>query len=391
MKVPTILAVLAAIAMTDSIHAAPDASPSSAPAFNGTFSDDGADLLSRVVKYNYEGDAELARLYDEAMYGDSTIPWSNGPAKAAAVKNDVLPYCVGLSTGGPPRTRIFRNKITCDGNGFATLWTFTAHSKKDDTMASKPMCIAQSTINPSRSMYFPGKTTCDQKGSEWKTDFAFYESTQLHATNEMYQASNPLRMLMYPYYNGLAHGWEKSYSVHFRNFFRLAADHESKTLRSDFNSHLAVLKKIKVSAAPDLATYRCAEMLALSSEVETVPGNGGFTQSGKDLKEYANLAFNAKCNNLINSSSVVVRRVFVNGFGSVELNIGKNTVAAISMKVGHRLGAGFINRAILESLRTGQPVMVGVHDKLPNNGVTAYVQGKMIALGYLAPFWTAAI
>ncbi|KAK3832280.1 MAG: hypothetical protein JOS17DRAFT_790343 [Linnemannia elongata] len=389
MKIPTILAVLATIALANPIQAAPAGSPSEAPAINGTFTDDdGADLLSRVIKYNYEADAELAALYDEAM-SDVLPIRTNGPAKAAAVKNDVLPYCVGLSTSRPVRIRIFPNKITCDGNGFATLWTFTAHSKKDAIMASKPMCIALSTVSPSRSFYFPGKTAC--KGGEWNTDFVYYESTQARSQNEMWQAQDPQRMLMYPYYKGAEHGWSKPYNMYMRNFFRLASDAESRTLRTDFNSHLAVLKKMKVSAPTDATAARCAEMLVYSSMSNGVPGNGGYTQNGKDLSEYPNLAFNAKCNNLINSSNIVVRRVFTNGFGSIELNIGKTTVAAISMKAGHSIPAPYINRALFESLRTTQPIMVGVNDKLPGDGVTAYVQGKMISLGYLAQFWTATI
>ncbi|KAF8939873.1 hypothetical protein BGZ47_008021 [Haplosporangium gracile] len=284
MKVPTILPVLATITLANPIHAAPllhSRTPPPSP-INGTFTDDDADSLSRVIKYNYESDAELAALYNKTM--SSTLSQSNAVSTAA---------------------------LTCDGSGFTTLWTITAHSNKEAIMPSKPMCIALSTINPHRSMFFPGKTSC--KGGKWDTDFVFYESTQVLSTNELWRANYP---------------------------------RQSRTLRTDFNSHLAVLKKPKVPAPPDAATARRAEMLVMSSLTGGIPSKDRYTQLGKGLTEYPNLAFSVTCNNLVSPLSAVVRRVFTNGFGSIQLKINKVTIAAIPMKVGHSMPASYVNRAL---------------------------------------------
>ncbi|KAF9139029.1 hypothetical protein BGX30_008443 [Mortierella sp. GBA39] len=75
------------------------------------------------------------------------------------------------------------------------------------------------------------------------------------------------------------------------------------------------------------------------------------------------------------------KRLVQNGIGSIELNIGKTTVAAISMKAGLKIAkAKYLQFPLLESLRTGQPVMAAPSN-LYTNATTFYTQGKMVTSG----------
>ncbi|KAK3832287.1 MAG: hypothetical protein JOS17DRAFT_828105 [Linnemannia elongata] len=190
MKIPKILAVLAAAAFTTHLNAAPRPLPSHPPTtqpiappsappsvppsnslpVNGTLPGDLTDLFERVVT-------------------------------------------VGIAPN-PTRVQIFRNAMTCDRNGFSTLYTFTAHTKQDGYLAPKPMWSALGS-NPSRSM-----------------------------------------MVLYPLYNGDTHGWRWAYYLQYKTHFRPASDAEMITLRSDFSDHLEVHKKLKIDHTSDVATKR---------------------------------------------------------------------------------------------------------------------------------------
>lgn len=373
MKVPTILAVVAAVALTCTVHAAPSASPSSASARNGTLPDGGAELLSRVVKYNHKGAAEFTAQYNEALYGNSTLH----AIEKRAVSSDVQPFCVGVASN-PPRVQVFRNKMKCDDNGWGNLYIFTAHTKEDEFIAPTAACSGFGSA-PSRSMISRGKNCKD--GNNWIHDFTFYESNAHYYFTTVWYAEGPHRMLLYPGYNGLAHGWKKSHDIKYRSFYRLASDPEVRSLKVDGPGHTAVHKKIKMSKPNDVTTMRCAEMLIGAVPSVRLPYNSVSTYAGKELSNFLGLAFDANCTKLISSSSVVVRRVFVNGFGSVEVNIGKSTIAAASIKLNHYVVDLVLNQALFESLRTGKPVMIGQNDEDERNGVVVFVKDSFIAIG----------
>lgn len=110
----------------------------------------------------------------------------------------------------------------------------------------------------------------------------------------MWWAPKPDRIMMYPNYNDPGRGFAKPYKPKLRKTFRIVTNDELKPLRTDYTRHLDVLKKLKVTAVTDVNTFRCAEMLTASSEVDLVPGKTGYTRSGRELKDYPGLAFNAK-------------------------------------------------------------------------------------------------
>lgn len=351
MKVPTILAVLAAIALTSPTHAAPSASPSNASAENGAPSNDGADLLPQR---------------------------SNAIAKRA-VTNDVRPYCVAVASN-PPRVQIFKDKIICNGNGWSTLWTFTAHSKKNDIIATKPWCMGFGS-SPSRSMLFPDKTTC--KEGEWTTDFAFYETHKSYSGDwtQIWRAPGPDRILTYPGYDGIARGWNLGHRFSPRNVYRLADTDESKTLRGQYYDHQAVLAKLRVSPPSDATAYRCAEMLILASDLQTTDYRSPFTRLGKNLSAYPSLASEVKCAGLVNSSKIIISRVRIGSYKLVEFIVGDITFAAISVKDELRASSDDLKIPLFESLRTGQPIMVASNDRYPGKAVVAYVEGIFITGG----------
>lgn len=392
MKVATILTVFVATALTPSVYAGPPPSTSSIPTSNGgsdIFSltnKDAAFFESRIVKFNQTEAAARAAQYDDVVNGSNALHRSNGVAIAAASK-DILPFCVGYATN-PVRVRVFRNKLTCDGSGWSTLYTFTARTKKDAYLAPKAICSGISK-DGKRSMLFSGKTTC--AGGEWKQDFAFYESAKIFLRVEMFQAQNPHRMLLYPGYNGEEHGWQKAYTLQYLSFYRRSTDAEMQIFKGDYIGHLQVHKKIKKIATPtDVATMRCATLLIDATIHRLIPNGKAYNHPGKDLPGYSANAFDAKCTNLVLSSSIGVKRVFVGGFGSIEVNIGKNTYAAVSMKYEDVFVVELVRIALHESMRSGQPVMVSQSTNHQDQALIAYIQGTAFTIGDKA-IWTAPI
>ncbi|KAF9156990.1 hypothetical protein BG015_008493 [Linnemannia schmuckeri] len=391
MKVATILTILAAAGLAAPIHAGPPVSPSGTPSGDSlhtfTLTDqDAAFFESRVVKFNQTEANALAAQYDEVVYGSNPLHRSNG-VRIAAVSKDILPFCVGYASN-PVRVRIFRNKLTCDGSGWSTLYTFTAHTKKDAYLAPQAICSGISK-DGKRSMLFSGKTTC--AGGEWKQDFAFFESAKIFLRVEMFQAMNPHRMLLYPGYAGAAHGWQKAYDLKYLSFYRRSTDAEMQTFKGDYVGHLQVHKKIKkISTPADVATMRCATLLIAATIHRLIPNSKAYDHPGKDLPGYSANAFDAKCTDLVLSSSIGVKRVFVGGFGSIEVNIGKNTYAAISMKSGDVVPVELARVALHESMRSGQPVMVSMNTQHQDQSCIAYIQGTAFTIGDKA-LWTAPI
>ncbi|KAG0059254.1 hypothetical protein BGZ89_000547 [Linnemannia elongata] len=391
MKVTTILTILVAAALTEPIHAGPPATPLSSSSGDGSFTftlpdKDAAFFESRVVKFNQTEAATMTAQYDEVVYGGNPPHRSNGMEVAAASK-DIIPFCVGYASN-PVRVRVFRNKMSCTGGDWSTLYTFTAYIKKDAYLAPQAICAGISK-DGKRNVLFPGKATC--AGGEWKQDFAFFESAKIFLRVEMFEAMNPHRMMLYPGYDGGAHGWKKAYELKYLSFYRRSTDAEMQTFKGDYIGHLQVHKKIKKITAPaDVATRRCATLLIAATIHRLIPNGKAYNHPGKDLPGYSANAFDAKCTNLVLSSSIGVKRVFVDGFGSIEVNIGKNTYAAISMKSGDFVPVELARVALHESMRSGQPVMVSLSTQHQDQSCIAYIQGTAYTIGDKA-IWTAPI
>ncbi|KAF9132106.1 hypothetical protein BGW39_000825 [Mortierella sp. 14UC] len=361
MKIPTILTALVAVTLAAPVFAAP-AHPT-----NGTISDDDAFFQSRLVKYNYKEMAVLAAQYDEAMSEARSLHRSNAAAKASPSK-DIIPFCVGYAAK-PSRIKIFRNKLTCDISGWTTLYTFTAHTKKDDYLAAKPMCVAKSKKDENRSMFFSGKTTCN--GQDWATDFSFYESTHVTSFAVMWQVIRPHRMMLYPDYPA-------------------TTDSEQRTFKADFVNHLEVIKRIKIESVPDAKTLRCATLLIRHIPISDIPDKR-FTMPGRNLPDFAADGFDAKCTDLVAKAAIVFSRVYDNGYGSVEIQINNKTYAALSVKGGFVSFRYFFRMALLESMRSGDAVMLSKNDRFESgDGVVAYFQKTAFTMGGIK-IWNAPV
>ncbi|KAG0266459.1 hypothetical protein BGZ95_003047 [Linnemannia exigua] len=387
MKVTTILTVLVAAALAAPSYAAPTARPTKAtPHKNATVTDDEAFFNAHYVKYDYEGMAKIAAEYEAAMAG-SSLHRSNAVSRAA-VSTSIIPICVGFAKG-PVRVRLFRNKLTCDIAGWNTLYVFTAHAKKDDYLAAKQMCVALGT-DERRSWLFAEKSKCG--GGEWKDDFVYYDSTNVYESATMWTAPNPNRMLLYPTYEGGKHGWTGTYGLRHRNQFRLASSGELKTFKGEYVNHVEVHKKLTITATPDAKTLRCVSLMAEAMPTAKVSDNGRVeVVQGNQLTSYAAFAFDAKCTDLVTKSQFRSNQAKFSGVGSMELIINNKVHAAISIKQGLTVGGSMLRTALLESLRSGQPVMVtesnGYH---ADDGVIAYIQGTGYVIGN-AQIWNAVI
>ncbi|KAK5816458.1 hypothetical protein F5H01DRAFT_340910 [Linnemannia elongata] len=396
MKILKTLSVLVAAVFATSLHAAPGSlssrppsapssalpsAPSSAPpsnthSANGSLPGDLADLLAKVVKYDHTVVANMAAQYKAAM--PSSI--------SSQLAVDILPFCVGIAPN-PTRVQIFRNAMTCDRNGFRTLYTFTAHTKQDIYLAPKPMCSALGP-NPSRSMFASNKTTCGDV--TWMTDFAFFESANRYQEVVMWQSHNPHRMALYPLYAGDTQGWKWAYKLLYRTHFRPASDAEMKTLRSDFSAHLKVQKKLKIDPISDVATKRCATLLIDSVVYPFVKASNAFIYAGSDLGSYVKAASEAQCSHLVKSSRIYVKRFSVGNFGSYEVMIGNKVHAAASMKVGPETLVWSLRVALQESMRAGQPVMVSMNPSSPKENIVVFVQGSIVVIGDQAKVFGAS-
>lgn len=381
MKLPTSLAVLVTAALPVLLHAAPAPStqrPANPPSKNGTLSNDLADLFARVVKYDHAAVATMSAQYKAALSTDATIRLTNDDiSRAAEVSSGILPFCVGIAAN-PTRTRIFKNAITCDMDGFSTLYTFTAYTKQDKYLAPKPMCSGLGS-NPTRSMLSSNKTSCTDV--TWKPDFAFYESAKRFQQVAMWQSSNPHKMVIYPMYRGDARGWRWAYYLQYRTHFRPASDAEMATLKSDFAGHIEVHKKLRIDSPVDVATRRCATLLIDSVVYPFVPTDHRFTYAGDGIGYYVKAASEAQCSKLVKSSLVYAKRFSVGDFGSYEVMIDNKVYAAASMKIGRETRVESLRVALQESMRAGQPVMVSASSSVSKENIVVFVQGSVIVIG----------
>ncbi|KAG0274604.1 hypothetical protein BGZ96_004187 [Linnemannia gamsii] len=373
MKIPTIISALLATSLAITAHAAPT-----------TSSTDDPTLFANLVKYDHKAADALVAHYNNAVDGSSSSRTNAIGAKAAASK-DILPYCVAIASN-PTRTRVYKNKQTCDSKGWTTLFVFTAHTKKDKHHAAYPVCIG-SAKNPDRSVIQTLKTNCD--GNGWKHESTLYYTGHFvgddhvgstHESTFIFQATKPNRMMFYPYYEGEKHGWGAPRNMGYRTRWRLASSREMKLLKADLPSHEAVNKKIKIVSPPDAATHRCVQNLIQKAPAALVDNKKPTTFQGKDYNLYVEWAARDGCSHLVSSSSIQHSRIAKSGFTSIELVIKNKVYAAVSVRGNVALPEYFMHLAMQESLRTGQSIPVTVDNK-DKDQIVALVAGTVATFG----------
>jgi hypothetical protein len=375
MKIPTILSVLLATSLAITAHTAPTTSSTNDTA-----------LFANLVEYDHKAAAALVAHYNNAVY-DSSSYRTNAISTKAAASKDILPFCVAIASN-PTRTRVYKNKQSCDSKGWTTLFVFTAHTKKDSRHASYPVCIG-SAKNPDRSLIQTLKSNCD--GNGWKHESTLYYSgkigadntvSKVHESTMIWQTSKPDRMMFYPYYAGDKHGWGNGRNLGYRTRWRLATSREMNILKADLPSHEAVNKKIKIVSPPDVATHRCVQNLIQVVPVTRVDPKKPITLQGKTLQRYVDWASRDDCSHLVSSSSIQFARTTIakTGFTSIELVIKNKVYAAVSLRGDVATPEYYIHLALQESLRTGQSIPVTVDNKQKDQ-IVALVAGTVATFG----------
>ncbi|KAF9132104.1 hypothetical protein BGW39_000823 [Mortierella sp. 14UC] len=342
----------------------------------------GADDVSRGVQNNHTALVEFSGQPEEGPRGIDPLSTSNTVIAKAAPSTGILPFCVGVSKE-PPRVRIFQDRLTCNESIWSTLFTFTAHTKQDDYLTSTPLCVGFSPEDH-RSLLIPSSPysgTCNS--GQWKPDFFFYESANVFSSVQVWQALQPPRTLMYPGYRGQYSEFTLLHTLTTRTQFRPSIDLETRSFKSDYVNHIEVHKQLRISAIPDANTMRCVTtMIENSLHLLTTNSSVVSTFQAGDAPVYAAKAFDAKCSSLVLSSTIKVKRVEFGKLVSVEVNIGENTYAAISIRPELIVFPFFARLALHESMRTGEPVMVSKNDKYePEQGIVAYFQESAFTMG----------
>ncbi|KAG0278667.1 hypothetical protein BGZ95_003448 [Linnemannia exigua] len=342
MKVPAVLSVLAAAALTIVV----DAAPASASAPRNSTHFDAKAFLASIPKYDYKLAEAMNARYDQALYGNRTIARTNGVVRAAAAQPvEILPYCVGIATDdkGVTRVQIFKNLMICDISGWTSLFTFTAHTKKDIHHAAYPICVGKAS-GPNRSMLFSNRSSCSISG--WTTDFAFYESGAYvgdnavspdHHSTDMWQAYDPHRMLLYPYL-GQKNGWIHAYSLKYRSRFRPASTSEISSLEGWMNHHATAHAQLKVEATPNTKTHRCVQDLIQIWNVPAIDFDGTGPTAlypGSTFPRFNQGAARDECSDLVKSAVIRAGRFIVSGkITVIEVMIGTKVHAALSLESG---------------------------------------------------------
>ncbi|KAG0374354.1 hypothetical protein BGX24_010504 [Mortierella sp. AD032] len=391
MKVPTNLYILVAAALT----IAPASASANAPR-NSTHLDVEA-ILASIPKYDYKLAEAMNARYDQALYGNSTIAHTNGVVRAAAAQPvEILPYCVGYAADdkGKTRVQIFKNQMTCDVSGWTTLFTFTAHTKKDIHHAAYPICVGLGK-EPNRSMLFSSKTSCTT--GEWKTAFAFYESgarvgdnnvSPDHHSTDMWQAYDPHRMMLYPYL-GEKNGWIYAYTLKYRSRSRPASTSELASLDSWMRHHTTAHMQLKVEVTPNTKTHRCVQDLIQIWNVPAIEFDGTGPTAlypGSTFPRFSEAAVRDECSDLANSAVIRAGRFIVSGkITVIEVMIGTKVHAALSLESGGWMKNDYstsnIKIALQESLRTIKPVAAGRYGA-PANSIVAKVAKDFVVIGH---------
>ncbi|KAF9091563.1 hypothetical protein BGX23_005040 [Mortierella sp. AD031] len=265
---------------------------------------------------------------------------------------DILPFCVGLAKN-PVRARIFRNKMTCDINGFRTPFIFIAHTKKDARHAAYPICSGLTPPPLSSSMIFSGISTCAIR--EFKTDISFFESGSKGTNFDV-------------------DGLHESMTVW------LSTNKEMALLKNTLAKHKATTKKLSVSSPPDIATSRCAQDLIQLWSWSTLNPSKSFELFAQSNAGFVKTAVRDEFNHLVQLSTIRVGRVSVKGFVSVEMVIGSKVYAAVSLQGNIPISIRYVKVALQESLRTGRLVPVAGDKKQPDF-VVALVQDTVVTMG----------
>ncbi|KAG0260890.1 hypothetical protein BG011_001544 [Mortierella polycephala] len=114
------------------------------------------------------GSFNNASIYRLPPYGKILVPGRSGfdervanitdshtdVKKNAIPKSNIMNICVGIASN-PARTRLFKDRVSCDIQGWTTLYTIQAFRKQDKFIAPEQVCVGVAS-SPERSMLYSG-------------------------------------------------------------------------------------------------------------------------------------------------------------------------------------------------------------------------------------------
>ncbi|KAF9125132.1 hypothetical protein BGW39_007635 [Mortierella sp. 14UC] len=342
-------------------------------------------LRARLPKYDPKAAAEFAEYYQSLVYGNNQTARNNalrrpqaGVRAAAAYSGLPTSFCVGIAWN-PTRTQIFKNSKKCDVRGWTTLWLFTALTDFDAYMGNSVSCIGKAE-NPSRSMIFPGTAYCNVSG--WDKDFHLSETGRPigtpgqqndHESTEVWQKSDPHRMMLYPYYDGTKHGWQWKYSLRYITRWRLPTSKELEDFKSKVPPHGELRKrnwdhqdietKAELHAVESLISQwgyneinfsdKKVHLASSFSQVQQSAGIGQFTHLMNDL---TNIEINSHWYSTVTTVFINVNgRILASATLRKNVNYGYDTI-----QQALRLSAGDGNTRALEAHESHQRIFGSV-------------------------------
>ncbi|KAF9092396.1 hypothetical protein BGX29_010482 [Mortierella sp. GBA35] len=357
-----------------------------------TITDD-TDLKFKVAQHDKAVSAGVVHYYEELLGESNFTIYARSLEATILTSEDVGRFCVGIAWN-PTRVQIFNDRTSCDGNGWTTLYVFTAHKKKDDHYARRPICVGYDD-SPDRSMLFAGRTACTVDA--WKNDFSFYESGCVqgeaadgnchYELTVVWEAFEPHRMMLYPLYDGQRHGWQEAYSLTYRSRWRPATAIEAKMFKPHLQSHAKLHQRTDIVPPYDLATLRCAQSLVRLWSYERVSASTPRTVRG-DIDPQFNV--DARRSGFTPLAGSAFLRIHYNKYGgatAVDAMVGGLVRASATIPYDTNLSAAGVRLALQESLRSGRPVPIVPHDERNSGDVLfSIIDSSVVVLGGAAVF-----
>ncbi|KAG0012970.1 hypothetical protein BGZ82_002337, partial [Podila clonocystis] len=371
MRILTPIATL--VALLVSVNAAkPTAKPNYA-AMNKTLPDiTDVDFFKKMLPQYDPIAAKKFSEYALSIEGTNAVRRNNIKTKAAAAANGEIltPFCVGHAYN-PHRTRIFPNRETCDTNGFTTLFVFIASTKYHKHLAPDVNCIGIAS-NPERTMVFQGVENCSIRG--WDHLAKFYDpgcgathcgdGYSRHESTEIFEAFNPHRIMIYPYYNGLAHGWTHVGYFSYHSRFRPATPAETSKLKKALPSHSDLHKRsepIRPIPASDPDLESCVMELISLWEVDFIHGGNVPTIRGSSSATFIRRSHSGWGNYARYVNGAVIEGGLTNGNHAViTVRVHGVTYAAATIPRDATFDAANIRIALYQSIDNQIPVAAEV-------------------------------
>ncbi|KAF9291451.1 hypothetical protein BGZ68_003871 [Mortierella alpina] len=346
--------------------------------------------------------------FDQHVANVTAVARKNGVARAAA-QSDIMNICVGIAAN-PTRTRLFKDRASCDIQGWTTLYTFQAFRKYDKFMAPTQMCTGLAG-SPERSMMFPS-SDCNTAG--WTHDFTFFYNQCPHFKGScdgnvyhrnmqvhVYEAFNPHRIMLAPGYDGTKHGWTYKWSLAYMAHYFAMSSKGYKLLETRYKPHLVKRANITPPSKSELEAFRAL----IDCWTMDIVGKSAIQPfyEFEDCLPLRNLVgYNDKKRRSARIDNQNPHTV-VNAYGQQSLNIqlqmGGNTYGNLLIPVDVELGAAAIRAALLNCLETqvvesmeGAPDESHVqvpsepgHIELPNmNSLVRLLGGTIMFIGSIA-------